>query len=47
MRVLICFLLLSFLSGARAARSGREDRALWALAGCVVVAGLYTFERFA
>lgn len=47
MHVLIVFLLLSFLSGASAAKSGRQERAVWALAGCVVVAGLYMFQRFA
>lgn len=47
MKVWIAFLLLSFLSGAYATRTGRKERASLVLAGCAMVAGLFMFERFA
>lgn len=47
MEIWIAFLLLSFLAGSRATRSGRTERTALVLAGCVVVAGLLMFERYA
>lgn len=46
MQVWIAFLLVSFVLGARAERPGRRERPLLILAGCVVVAALFTFQRF-
>lgn len=47
MEVWIAFLLLAFLSGARVTRRGRDERTIWVLMGCVMVAGILMFERFA
>jgi biotin transporter BioY len=43
----IAFLLLAFLSGARATRRERKERVIWMLLVCVMAAGLFMFERYA
>jgi hypothetical protein len=45
-QIWIVFLLVSFVFGARAAGSGRRERPVLILLGCLVVAALFTFERF-
>jgi hypothetical protein len=45
--VWIAFLLVAFFAGARVARRDGRERIVWALLGCVMVAGLLMFERFA
>jgi hypothetical protein len=39
------FLVLSFVFGARSARAGRSDRAVWIIAGSLVVAVLLNTQR--
>ena len=41
------FLFVSFLLGARAAKTGRADRVGLIVVGCTLVAGLFLFQRFA
>jgi hypothetical protein len=47
MNVWIVFLFASFLLGARATRRDDAGRSAWVLVGCVMVATLFLFERFA
>ena len=46
MQVWISFLLLSFVFGARAARPGRRERPFLILTGGLLVAVVFTFQRF-